>query len=144
MKVLSLWQPYAALAVYGFKKHETRPKPAPSTIKFGERFAIASTKQVKSEQEVAAENPRLQRYYRKLNLPDWRSLPRGCIIGTVRLDGCVQITNDLIMELDEQEYVFGDWRPGRYAWLLSEPRLLDCSIPARGQQGVWDYHGDLS
>lgn len=141
MKVISLWQPYAALAVHGYKRFETRPFPPPRTMVVGDRFAIASTKQIKSEQQVAAQHPRLQRYYRNLKLPEWILLSRGCIVGTVILGKTTEITNSTIMELDEQEYVFGDWRPGRFAWELLEPLAFKVPISVRGQQGVWDYNG---
>ena len=143
MKVLSLWHPYAALAVYGFKRYETRPKAAPSTMKIGDRFGIASTKQIKTEQEACAEHPRLQRHYRDTGLPNWKDLPRGCIIGTVVLGESIKITTDMVMNLEEPEYVYGDWRIGRYAWPLSDPVLLKNPVPARGQQGIWEIDDNL-
>src|SRR5580692_11927339 len=115
MKVICLWQPYAHLAVTRHKKNETRPFLPPSTLKVGDRFAIASTKQIKIEQQEAADHPRLVRHYRNLGLPAWRSLPCGCIVGTVALGEAFMIDNAIIADLDEKEYVFGDWRPGRFA-----------------------------
>lgn len=32
---------------------------------------------------------------------------------------------------------FGDWTPGRHAWRVTDPVLLDEPIPYRGQQGVF-------
>ena len=143
MKALSLWTPYSQLAVNGFKKYETRPFAPPSTLKVGDRFAIASTKQIKSEQEIAADHPRLARYYRHTGLPDWRSLSRGCIVGTVKLGRTVEIVRNVIVDLPEEEYVYGDWRPGRFAWELLNPIVFATPIPVRGQQGIWDYRGEI-
>lgn len=141
MKAISLWQPFAALAVNGYKFHETRPFPPPETLKVGDRFAIASTKQPKSEQQIAAEHPRLLRYYQHRSLPHWSKLPRGCIVGTVALGGCRLIDRHMVMVLDEEEYVYGDWSLGRFAWLLRDPIALKRPIPVRGQQGIWNYDG---
>ena len=33
----------------------------------------------------------------------------------------------------------GDWTPGRYAWELRNIKLLPEPIPAKGQQGLWNW-----
>jgi len=45
--------------------------------------------------------------------------------------------------LDSNEYAFGDYTPGRYAWLLSDVQALPTPIPAKGQLGLWRWEGDL-
>lgn len=42
-------------------------------------------------------------------------------------------------EFTEQELAFGDYSPGRYGWLLSDPVLFDEPIPAKGKLGLWEY-----
>lgn len=37
------------------------------------------------------------------------------------------------------EAAFGDFTPGRYAWLLADVMPLDPSIPAKGRQGLWTW-----
>jgi hypothetical protein len=34
---------------------------------------------------------------------------------------------------------WGDFSPGRFAWLLDDVRKLDEPIPARGRQGLWEW-----
>ena len=143
MKVISLWQPYATLAVSGYKRFETRPFPPPSALAPGERLAIAATKQIKTEQQIVVNAPRLQRYYSQIGLPEWRTLVRGCIVGTVLLGEAFVITAEAIAKIDEQEYVFGDWRDGRWAWPLLDPIALATPIPMRGRQGIWNYAGEI-
>lgn len=41
--------------------------------------------------------------------------------------------------LDSNEYAFGDYTPGRYAWLLSDVQALPTPIPVKGQLGLWEY-----
>jgi hypothetical protein len=33
---------------------------------------------------------------------------------------------------------YGDFTPGRYAWLLDDVEPVDPPIPARGRQRLWD------
>ena len=33
---------------------------------------------------------------------------------------------------------FGDFTPGRYAWLLTDVQRLEVPVPAKGRQGLWD------
>ncbi|BAK99192.1 hypothetical protein OBV_19940 [Oscillibacter valericigenes Sjm18-20] len=35
--------------------------------------------------------------------------------------------------------LFGDWTPGRYALEITNVKLLDTPIPAKGQQRLWDW-----
>jgi hypothetical protein len=45
---------------------------------------------------------------------------------------------------DAMENDFGDFTPGRFAWELSNIRRLPEPIPARGQQGIWNWDEEKS
>ena len=47
-------------------------------------------------------------------------------------------------ELTDKEYAFGDYTPGRWGWLLSDPVLFNEPIPAKGKLGLWEYDLDIS
>jgi len=50
-----------------------------------------------------------------------------------------------ITYIHEPELSFGDYRGGRYAWLLQNARILEKPIPYKAQQGYYqNYHGDVS
>jgi hypothetical protein len=83
-------------------------------------------------------------------------LPRGCVIATAELVGCHKMvlhggrglsstspgwleTDDSIYEPTEQELLFGDYTPGRYAWILADVKRLPEPIPARGMQRLWNW-----
>lgn len=34
---------------------------------------------------------------------------------------------------------YGDYNPGRYAWMLEDVRVLSTPIPATGRQGLWTW-----
>lgn len=39
--------------------------------------------------------------------------------------------------IGDPEYSFGQWEPGRYAWVLDDVRPLSTPVPCRGSLGVW-------
>lgn len=87
-------------------------------------------------------------------------LPRGVFVAVAQLVGLVE-THVLDkadrswawtspqgrfyeFNLTDQERAFGDYVPGRYAWLLSDVRPLATSIPCRGALGLWAVPGDVA
>lgn len=43
----------------------------------------------------------------------------------------------------EQEMLFGDWTPGRYAWELTNVKMLPEPVPVKGKQRLWEFEGEL-
>ena len=80
-------------------------------------------------------------------------LPLGAIVATCELLDCAWIgydwpDNQLVSQrtqhhLTDQERAFGDYTPGRYAWLLANIRALETPIPCKGALGLWNYEGTL-
>lgn len=78
-------------------------------------------------------------------------LSRGAVVAVARLVDVLQVLRTergilLYSEQtsyqrlpDEPELSFGDYSPGRFAWLLADIRPLSQPIPARGAQGLWDW-----
>lgn len=48
---------------------------------------------------------------------------------------------DRSIAVDARTFAFGDFRPGRFAWLLAAPALLDPPVAARGHQQLWEWSG---
>jgi hypothetical protein len=42
-------------------------------------------------------------------------------------------------EVVSDQRPYGDFRPGRWAWLLADVRPVVPAIPARGRQGLWPW-----
>jgi hypothetical protein len=130
VKALSLWQPWASLVVHGHKKIETRHWQAPRSL-FGKRIAIHAAK--------------MTRFDALMNQPPFLGLldgelPHGCVVGTVKLARCIRMTPYNIAEFAERaplQMQLGDWQPGRWAWVLRDPRLLPEPVPLRGSQGFF-------
>lgn len=131
--VISLWQPFASAIFLGRKTYETRPFRYPRKY-HGERIAIHATVGFTPKRFVS---PELDVLCREMFGDNYREeLPRGVILGTVKLGGCFETTSPEIT-LRDDEYPLGDYTPGRFAWRLEDVQALDRPIPAKGKQGWW-------
>lgn len=160
MKALTVWQPWATLWACGAKEFETRGW---ATSYRGPIAIHAAQKDVYSVMRDMPVKPMtavfqaLQAYYgihggvqKKL------SETQGCVIATAELVGCHKMvlhggrgmsssspgwleTDRGIYEPSEQELLFGDWTPGRYAWELRNVKMLDTPVPAKGKQRIWEW-----
>jgi hypothetical protein len=138
VKVLSIKQPYAQLAVMGAKLIETRPM---RTNFRGELYIHASQDFHKGLMRLVGTYP-FREYIKKMA----HELPTGAIIGKVTVTDCVLIDQAFKQQLEERfqtadphERAFGDYTDGRYAWHLSNAVMFDKPIPAKGQLGIWNY-----
>lgn len=75
--------------------------------------------------------------------------PLGAVIATCNLVDCIKI---FYVEKDwaklrnvngalvtGNEFLFGDYTPGRFAWILKDVRPLPEPVPAKGQLGLWNW-----
>lgn len=134
MKALPLWQPWASLVAVGAKRVETRHWAAPRNL-IGDRIAIHATK-TKDHLALCVLDP-FDQY-----VPIASTLPLGAVIATATLHRCSMITPATAAELEERkphEFAFGDYTPGRYAWVLRDVVQLDEPIPFRGSQGIFEF-----
>jgi len=88
------------------------------------------------------------------------ALPRGAIVCTTELTRCEKMWNGANAgipgavcismpnqywspnwQTETDEYLFGDWTPGRFAWDLENVKTLDTPVAAKGRQGLWDWEG---
>lgn len=109
-RIITLWQPWASLIMYGGKDVENRSWAPAYT---GTLVVHAGKALDKSGVELAEA--------RSIQLPD--PIPRGVILGTVELVGVVTDAESIWAE------------PGQFHWILRNPQ--PCSqIPWRGQLGL--------
>lgn len=79
--------------------------------------------------------------------PELNTLPRGCVVAIVTLVDV--ITTDQMLgdrtgffdEYLENERPFGDYSPGRFAWLLADVTPLEVPIAAKGSLSLWEWDG---
>jgi hypothetical protein len=76
-----------------------------------------------------------------------RSSRRAKLVEIYRIqDGVTGFYADdssILFPLTDQERAFGDYTPGRFAWLLANVKALPEPIPAKGALGLWNYEGAL-
>ena len=146
MKALSITQPWASLIAQGAKRIETRNW---STTYRGPLAIHASKGLPTWVADVVRDNPAFTSALGDLFDPHGRTLgdlPRGCIIATCRLIAVFLISSDSTgwyfghsYPITEKERSFGDYAPGRYAWLLDDVKPLDVPIPATGRLKLWEW-----
>ena len=156
MKTLSLLQPWASLVVLGHKRIETRSwntkYRGPILIHASEGKYYGKAPNRFKCRDVALD---FQQEFFHLQLPHYKDLPFGAIIGRVNLvdtfstsDKVISIIpdgletkrrNEFLYEIHKQEHSFGDYSPGRYGWLLSDPVVFNTPIPIKGKLGIWEF-----
>ena len=130
MKVLSLTEPYATLIKEGMKKVETRSW---KTSYRGELYIHASSTKIP---KTSKENAEL------MNLVTENNLNYGYIICKCNLVDCLKMTQEYVENIKKnnyQEYVCGEYKEGRYAWILENIEMLDNPIKAKGHLSIWNY-----
>lgn len=146
MRCISIIQPWATLIALGEKKFETRSW---ATKHRGE-LAIHASKKVDKE---AFTDETIYMTLRKHGILTVNDLPTGAIVAITKLTNCFNVHADhsgssaLLspnespiwwVGKDSNEFIFGDYSHGRFAWELQDVRRIE-PIPAKGQLGLWNY-----
>lgn len=130
MRALTLWQPWGSAIVSGEKPVENRPWAPPKTI-IGQTIAIHAGKTYDRDGEA---------FLVKCGLAPgrdhWRLL--GALIGTVRVDGVVELGQLHPDPILDHPMFFGP-----FGWKISEARKLVRPIPCKGALGLWTIPFDL-
>lgn len=146
MKAITIIQPWATLLAAGKKHCETRSWKTnyrgEILIHAGKKDPLWGICMMKKEDWLMA----LQALELYEDFNRFEVFKTGAIIGKATLVNCVQIdeaTQSLIKEQHPEEYAFGDFTAGRYAWVMADPVLFDKPIPASGKQGLWNWEGEI-
>lgn len=165
MKALTLTQPWASLVALGAKRIETRSWRTPYRGSLAIHAAKGFPADARSELDTfvfyGAFRPdhaaMLKREGVRL-VPNECArevigkLPFGAVIATCRLISCIptrELQENRVIEvdylagcgdfaLDDRERAFGDYSPGRWAWLLADVQPCE-PIPARGALSLWNW-----
>ena len=134
MKVLSIKEPFASLIKNKKKYIETRSW---KTNYRGELYIHASLSKVKKED---INNPKL------LSLLENIEYKYGHIICNCNLVDCIYMNEDYIENIKNnnyEEYICGNYKVGRYAWILENIVPLKTPIYAKGKLNIWTYKGEV-
>ena len=151
MKTLSLTNPWGVLVAIGAKRVETR------SFKTNYRgpLAIHASKGFPKYARDFTLDPDC---YATMQTMGYRArywtprMPLGAVIATCNLIDCVQIQASIhgnppvtigkwtgMLVENRNEIKFGDYTPGRWAWILADVKCFDHPIPAKGSLGLWNW-----
>lgn len=144
MKAITLTQPWASLVAAGSKRIETRSWSSA----YRGPLAIHAAKGWKADDRTAAVCEPFYKHLRAALGPEANvvaDLPRGAILAVVQLVDVVRIGPRLPVDVFARfmvapdEEAFGNYAPGRFAWLLNHPIVVPPEpIEARGALSLWD------
>ena len=143
MRALTLSQPYATLIALGAKNVETRSwvtrYRGPLAIHAGAGFAPLGG--LRGYLALLAREP-FRSALAVSGLPDYarfrHGLPLGAVLAVVELADVIA-TDEMIHQIGEPERSFGNYAPGRFAWLLRDVQPLKTPLTARGRLGLWQW-----
>ncbi|MBW4084962.1 ASCH domain-containing protein [Paenibacillus sp. S150] len=133
MKCLTIRQPWATLIALGEKQFETR------SWKTAYRGELAIHAGMGIDKAVCKREP----FRSALSRHGFTAgnLPLGAIIATSRLADCHKVSLDDAEEgwPGGDEFAFGDYSQGRFAWKLEGVTALAHPIPAKGRLSFWEH-----
>lgn len=156
--VITLYQPWAQLCVLpkpwnpekGEKENETRSFPT----RHKGFLLIHAGKKTEFLSYFFNKDNFLKRF-KAHNITDENQLKLGAIIGVVEVVGSKQIVATVNSKSEHfykrepppntsNEFAFGDWNYGRFAWEFKNPRLFKEPYFVNGSQGFWKINLDLT
>lgn len=131
MKALTIHQPFAQYLADDVKKYETRSW----STHYRGLVAIHAGKTWNNDLKMQAKS--LSDRYR--SLPDIGDTPvLGAILAIGLLEDCIS-SRVLRDRIDQTEAAVGNFANGRYGWKIKVIERFDNPIPAKGQQGLWEW-----
>lgn len=161
MLTITLTEPWATLVADGWKRVETRSW----ATDYRGPLAIHASKKMTSGDLAHAERF-VADYDGALMLPvgesgkikDAFTTTRGCVIATASLVGCYPTERVIVRDTErdgsylsshgqlvitDMEHGFGNYEPGRWAWLLADVRRLPRPVLTTGALGLWEWDEHL-
>lgn len=143
MKALTIIQPWASLIALGEKKIETRSW----RTKYRGPVLIHAGKSV--DHDICKTNP-FSAALVDHGIIFQQDMPTGVILARAEIVDCVEIglgtdpPNRIAYlkngkKVTGNEFSFGDYSPGRFAWILDNIQPLKEPIPAKGQLSLWEF-----
>lgn len=158
MKAISLTQPWATLIAIGAKRIETRSW----STKYRGPIAIHAAKGMPRDARMFAYHDPAGKALNDAGIllgGNCAALPRGAIVATAILLE-VMLTGDWLNYrhvtrtinlghgrswiVTPTEIAFGNYEPGRFAWLLDDVRALPVPIACKGALGLWTLPDDVA
>lgn len=144
MKALTLWQPWASLVAFEEKKVETRIWEtkyrgllAIHAAAKGPQWGLGESQWERDFRLFLADVESRNNWTKGHYWPNG-SKAVGAVLCIVELVS-IQETTEIADELSAQEYTFGNYQEGRYAWHLKLVERFKEPIPAKGNRLLWNW-----
>lgn len=135
-KCLSMWQPWASLLVYGFKRFEGRHW---DTNYRGPLWIHAGAKEPDQDTIKAVED-QYRKLYQGVQMPEFpKSYPTGCVIGVIDLQDVID--QKLYTDCVPKKYT-GE-STSEHLFVIRNPRKLRVNIKCSGSKGIYDLQAGL-
>ncbi len=136
MKTLSLWQLWASAMFTPLKRNETRGRytsyRGPVAIQ-----AAKTTRKLEMGFDLRTEwnmmTLRERQEFAGIGIVLFEQIPLGCVLGVGNLVDCVRVERAGVKK-DSDEFAWGNYAPGRFAWIFEDMHLLPAPCPAIGKQ----------
>ena len=149
MKALSLWEPWASLMMLGAKTIETRSWPtkhrgpllicaAQGGLRQDELWRKSRTGVFRAALAPITNDNRI--YLGKFNFYFGHAL---CAVDLVDCLPTESAEIRRIIDADENEYLFGNYEPGRFAWITRNARPLRNPVRVTGRQRLFNVPDDV-
>jgi hypothetical protein len=137
VKALSLWQPWAQLIAVGAKQVETRNWRPPATL--GQVVICSAQRSLNLAKDVpdSAARGRIGYALDVAGFVGGAGLWYGKALCLVSI-ASVCASESLRRTLSDDELAFGDYRDGRFGWVLTNLRPFRLPFPVCGRQGIFD------
>lgn len=158
MNALTLTQPWATLVALGAKRLETRSWKTsyrgPLAIHAAKGFPAWAREMCETDPFWSALGGDEDDYETSPLM--WHELPTGVVVAVCDLVAIYPTENVFCqpaltgenfysqedrLYLSPEEWAFGDYNAGRFAWRLENIRPLTEAIPAKGALSLWEWDG---
>lgn len=146
MKAITIKQPWASLIALGEKKFETRSWQT----QYRGPISIHAGKTIDRE---ACNDFSIVATLLKHGIKSHNDLPVGVVLAKANLVECHKVTADYYsmyeeekagtdkgLSIEGEEWWFGDYTEGRYAWELTDLRVLPHPLQAKGKLSLWEWN----
>jgi hypothetical protein len=141
MRGITLLEPWASLMAMGYKHFETRSW---STEYRGDVVIHAS-----AGKKACRHSYEVEKKFRDagMEFPEgWpvkpEEYPLGRILAVGRLIDVAEMDEAMVNRQSRMELAFGDWRPGRFVWVIAGLRRVE-QLPWKGALGLWKVPPEL-
>jgi activating signal cointegrator 1 len=140
VRAISLWQPWASLIAIDAKRIETRSWPA----NYKGIIAIHAAKRPIDDAGFALMlNAGISPVNAMLSMSRTIGLPLGSIVAICTIVDSLLIDQATSDTMPQPEKSFGDYTPGRYAWLMTNLHKLEAPVPCVGRQRLFNLPDDV-